>query len=41
VTKRLASRCFVMRDVHAKRGVSLVQPRWAMSYLRGPMTGGR
>jgi hypothetical protein len=40
VTKCLAPRWFVMRDVHAKRGVSLVQPRWAMSYLRGPMTSG-
>ncbi len=41
VTKCLAPRWFVMRDVRAKRGVSLVQPRWAMSYLRGPMTGVR
>jgi hypothetical protein len=38
-TKRLAQRWFIMRDVHAARGVSLAQPRWAMSYLRGPMTG--
>jgi len=39
ITKCLAPRWFVMRDVRAACGVSLVQPRWAMSYLRGPMTG--
>jgi hypothetical protein len=38
-TKRLAARWFVMRDVHAGGGARLVQPRWAMAYLRGPMTG--
>jgi len=27
-----------MRDVHAKVGTILLQPRWAMSLLRGPMT---
>ena len=37
-TKRLAARSFVLRDVHAGGGVRLVQPRWAMAYLRGPMT---
>ena len=37
-TKRLAARWFVLRDVHAGGGVRLVQPRWAMAYLRGPMT---
>jgi hypothetical protein len=28
----------VLRDVHAKHGVTLLQPRWAMSFLRGPIT---
>jgi hypothetical protein len=28
-----------MRDVHNGNGAVLFQPRWAMSYLRGPMTG--
>jgi hypothetical protein len=27
-----------MRDVHARVGTILLQPRWAMSFLRGPMT---
>ena len=40
VTKCLAPRWFIMRDVHAARGLSLVQPRWTIAYLRGPMTGG-
>jgi hypothetical protein len=39
LTKRLAPRWFVMRDVHNGNGAVLFQPRWAMSYLRGPMTG--
>jgi hypothetical protein len=39
-TKRLAARWFVMRDVNGGREACLMQPRWAMSYLRGPMTGG-
>ena len=36
--KRLAPRWFVVRDTHAKEGTRLLHPRWAMSYLRGPMT---
>jgi hypothetical protein len=36
--KRLAPRWFVMRDAHAKEGAVLMQPRWAMSFMRGPMT---
>lgn len=36
--KNLAPRWFVMRDVHARAGTILLQPRWAMSFLRGPMT---
>ncbi len=35
---RLAPRWFVMRDAQAGDGVRLLQPRWAMSLLRGPMT---
>lgn len=40
LTKRLAPRWFLMRDVHAQNGTQLIQPRWAMSFLRGPMTAG-
>ena len=36
--KKLAKRWFVMRDVHDEIGVRLFQPRWAMSFMRGPMT---
>jgi hypothetical protein len=37
--KRLKSRWFVIRHAHAKEEEAhLLQPRWAMSYLRGPMT---
>jgi hypothetical protein len=39
LTKSLSPRWFLMRDVHAERGAQLLQPRWAMSLLRGPMTG--
>jgi len=39
ITKRLAQRWFVFRDVHAERSTALMQPRWAMSLMRGPMTG--
>jgi hypothetical protein len=28
-----------LRNVHAKQSTALMQPRWAMSFLRGPMTG--
>jgi hypothetical protein len=35
--KRLAPRWFVLRNSHAGAPV-LLQPRWAMSLLRGPMT---
>jgi hypothetical protein len=38
LTKCLAPRWFLMRDVHAQNGTQLMQPRWAMSFLRGPMT---
>jgi len=36
--KLLAQRSFLMRNVHASDGTVLMQPRWAMSFLRGPMT---
>ncbi len=36
--QRLAPRWFVVRNAHAPNGNFLLQPRWAMSYLRGPMT---
>lgn len=37
--KELENRWFVMRNLRAKKeGLLLVQPRWAMSYLRGPLT---
>jgi hypothetical protein len=29
-----------MRDAHAAEGTVLMQPRWAMSFMRGPMTRG-
>jgi hypothetical protein len=38
VLKRLAPRWFVMRDAHAASGSILLQPRWTMSYMKGPMT---
>lgn len=34
---RLAPRWFVMRDAHDGR-ICLMKPRWALSWLRGPMT---
>ena len=36
--QRLAPRWFVMRDAHRARGSVLLQPRWTMSFMRGPMT---
>jgi len=38
VLKKLAPRWFLVRDAHARSGVRFLQPRWAMSFLRGPMT---
>ena len=38
VLKKLEPRWFVVRDARDGRGPTLLQPRWAMSYLRGPMT---
>jgi hypothetical protein len=37
VVKRLPPRWFVVRDAKTSK-VTLLNPRWAMSYLRGPMT---
>jgi hypothetical protein len=34
------SRRFLVRNVHATPNSVLLQPRWAMSFLRGPMTLG-
>jgi hypothetical protein len=36
--KRLAKRWFVLRNVHTDEGAVLVQPRWAISWMKGPMT---
>jgi hypothetical protein len=38
VVKMLAQRWFLMRDVHSGAGTLLLQPRWAISVMRGPMT---
>ena len=34
--KKIAPRWFVVRDTQG--GLSLLHPRWAMSFLKGPMT---
>ncbi len=36
--KKLQPRWFVVRDAQSSK-LSLLNPRWAMSYLRGPLTG--
>jgi hypothetical protein len=33
ITKRLAPRWFLMRDVHSQTGTVLMQPRWAMTFM--------
>ncbi|NUP12351.1 MAG: ATP-binding protein [Polyangiaceae bacterium] len=38
--KKLAPRWFLMRDVRSRAGTVFLQPRWAMSSMRGPMTRG-
>ncbi|NUP10736.1 MAG: ATP-binding protein [Polyangiaceae bacterium] len=38
VLKRLQPRWFVVRDAQSGGPSVLLQPRWAMSFLRGPMT---
>jgi hypothetical protein len=36
--KKLAPRWFLMRDAHAREGMVLLKPRWAISLMVGPMT---
>jgi hypothetical protein len=36
---RLAPRWFVMRDARLNQGAVLIEPRWTMSFMKGPMTG--
>ena len=38
LVKKLGSRWFVMRDAHGDGEPFFLQPRWAISLLRGPMT---
>jgi hypothetical protein len=38
--RKLNPRWFLTRNVHQSPSVTLVQPRWALSYMRGPMTLG-
>ena len=38
--RKLAQRWFLTRNVHQSPSITLVQPRWALSYMRGPMTLG-
>ncbi len=38
IVQRLANRWFVVQNAHARSGPILVQPRHALSWLRGPMT---
>jgi hypothetical protein len=38
MVKRIAKRWFVLRNVHAKVGTILVQPRHAITWMRGPLT---
>jgi hypothetical protein len=38
VIKQLEPRWFLMRDAHAKEGTRMLMPRYAMSFLKGPMT---
>jgi hypothetical protein len=38
LVSKLAKRWFLVRNVHAEPNCRLVHPRWAMTYMRGPMT---
>jgi len=38
VVQRLSERWFVVRNAHVDGPPLLMQPRWAMSMMRGPMT---
>lgn len=35
--KQLQNRCFLVRNLRTKESLVLLQPRWAMAYLRGPL----
>jgi hypothetical protein len=37
---RAAPQWFVMRSVYLEQGAQLLSPRWTISYMKGPMTGG-
>ncbi len=37
VLRRLGPRWFMVRNVHSDSKMTLLKPRWALSYLRGPM----
>ncbi len=38
VIKKLSQRWFVLRNVHADEGTVLARPRYAITWMRGPMT---
>jgi hypothetical protein len=38
--RRLGQRWFLVRNVHATPSTTLLKPRWALSFLKGPMTLG-
>ena len=38
ILKQLEPRWFVIRNAHDRRPPQLVQPRWTMTVMRGPMT---
>jgi hypothetical protein len=38
LVKKLSQRWFLLRNARAKEGTQLFQSRWAMSWMRGPMT---
>jgi hypothetical protein len=38
IIKHLSPRWFLTRDVHSEQGLVFLQPRWTMTYMRGPMT---
>ena len=38
VIKGLEPRWFLVRNAHDREGVRLVMPRYAMSFMKGPMT---
>jgi hypothetical protein len=40
VIKSLEPRWFLVRNAHDREGVKLVMPRYAMSFMKGPMTRG-